>query len=106
MKKVVRINSFSSVKSNKTAVAVLLDIAHFIKRKDSQIKKDLNLNKKDEIFIPILRKNGFIRANPHERIKDINNTLTPKGFFLVNELKAENPILLKNIEPQLVPNEL
>ena len=27
--------------------------------------------------------------------------LAEKGFFLINELKAENPYLLKDIDPQL-----
>ncbi len=45
---------------------------------------------------------GYLRPNPHVT-RNTKYVLAPKGYFLVNELKTENPELLKNIEPKLIP---
>ena len=89
------------IKRNPLALAVLLDIAYYKKRYVTEITRDLNLKENEKNIFQILDDNGFIRPNPHRQVKDIRYLLAPKGYFLVNELKAENPKLLKEIEPQL-----
>jgi hypothetical protein len=96
------LKSVDSVKNDNNAVAMLLDVAFHIKRKGSEILKDLPPNKNNKLVLNALDKNGFLRPNPHRKVKDINYVLAPKGFFLVNELKVENPNLLKDLEPKLL----
>lgn len=91
------------VKKNPIAVAVLLDVAYHVKRKTSELKKDLKLSKKECVILQKLNKAGYLRPNPHPNVEDVKYVLAPKGYFLVNELKAENPELLKDIEPKLIP---
>ena len=90
------------IKKNPLTVAVLLDVAYHLKRKTSELKKDLKLNKKECVILQKLNKAGYLRPNPHLK-EDTKYVLAPKGYFLVNELKAENPELLRNIEPRLIP---
>jgi len=105
----VQINSFFSpsqvdtIKTNPLAVAVLLDVAYYSKRETSKLKEDLNLNKKEMPILRKLNKMGYLRPNPHANVEDVKYVLAPKGYFLVNELKAQNPTLLKDIEPKLIP---
>lgn len=93
------------VKKNPIAVAVLLDVAYHTKRKTSELKKDLKLSKKECIILQKLNESCYLMPNPHIT-EDTKYVLAPKGYFLVNELKAENPELLKDIEPKLIPLDI
>lgn len=95
--------SVDTIKKDHVAVAILLDIAYYTKREVSKIVKDLKLKQSERNILDVLADNGFLRPNPHKNVLDIKYVLTPKGYFLVNELKVENPELLKGIEPELVP---
>ena len=97
-----------SVKRNPLAVAVLICLAYYkTKRSVPQILEDLRLSNDSlpELIdvIAALDRSCFIRPNPHrnKEMLDIDFVLAEKGFFLVNELKAQNPILLKGINPEL-----
>ena len=96
------ISEADSIKNDSLAVAVLLDVAYYAKRETSKLKKDLNLNKKEMMILDKLNKMGYLRPNPHTNVDNIKYVLAPKGYFLVNELKAQNPELLKDIEPKLI----
>ena len=97
-----------SVKRNPLAVAVLICLAyHKTKRSVPQLLDDLRLSNDSlpELIdvVVALDRSCFIRPNPHrnKEMLDIDFVLAEKGFFLVNELKVQNPILLKEINPEL-----
>jgi len=102
----ISISKADDVKKDPLAVAVLLDVAYYNKRETSKLKKDLNLNKKEMMILNRLYKWDYLRPNPHANVKDVKYVLAPKGYFLVNELKTENPTLLKDIQPKLIPPEI
>lgn len=89
------------IRKDPLAVAVLLDVAYHVKRKTSELKKDLRLKKSEYAILQRLNKTGYLRPNPHVT-KNTKYVLALKGYFLVNELKAQNPELLKDIEPKLI----
>ena len=96
-----KFNSLDSVRKDNLAVAVLLDVAYYGMRKVSELASDLNLRKKQINVLEDLEYSGFIRPNPHQKVADVKYVLAHKGFFLVNELKIENPELLREIDPVL-----
>ncbi len=96
----------NTIKKDHLAVAVLLDVAYHSNRYTSELKKDLKLNDKECAILKKLNEAGYLRPNPHPNVKDVKYVLAPKGYFLVNELKAENPSLLKDIEPKLIPLDI
>lgn len=102
----ISISKADDIKKDPLAVAILLDVAYHVKRKTSELKEDLKLKKNEYAILQRLQKSGYLRPNPHANVKDIKYVLAPKGYFLVNELKAEKPGLLKDIQPQLIPLEV
>ncbi len=95
-------NSLEMVKKDPLAVAILIDIAYFSNRKVSELVSDLNLTEESMSILQKLERERFIRPNPHHNVPDIKYILAEKGYFLLNELKMENPDLLKEVEPRLI----
>ncbi len=93
--------SIDEVKSDPLAVAVLLDIAYFSHRKVSELIEDLNITEDSKDLLWRLDRGGFIKPNPRREVPDIKYVLAAKGYFLLNELKLENPELLEPIKPTL-----
>lgn len=92
-------SNINEVKKDRKAIAILLDINYYNKRASSDIITDIDLPEEEVRDLLLeLDKHTFIRPNPHRNVNDINYVLAEKGQFLINELKARNPELFKELE--------